>query len=95
MLKIDRSFVTSMNDADENLQIVKTIVTLAGNLGMQVVAEGVESEEQLDQLRSLKCQYGQGYLFSKPLDAANADLFILNHAGADPLSQLAVLNFAM
>ena len=77
-LKIDRSFVTSMNEADENLQIVKTIITLAGNLGMQVVAEGVETEEQLDQLRLLKCQYGQGYLFSMPLDAAQADLFILN-----------------
>ena len=60
-LKIDRSFVMSMSEADENLQIVNTIITLAGNLGMQVVAEGVETEEQLDQLRALKCQYGQGY----------------------------------
>jgi diguanylate cyclase (GGDEF)-like protein len=96
-LKIDRSFVTSINDADENLQIVKTIVTLAGNLGMQVVAEGVESEEQLDQLRSLKCQYGQGYLFSKPLDIIDAELFILNRAPADSLavSELAVVDFAM
>ena len=49
-LKIDRSFVSSMSEADENLQIVKTIITLAGNLGMQVVAEGVETEEQLEQL---------------------------------------------
>ena len=96
-LKIDRSFVTSMNEADENLQIVKTIVTLAGNLGMQVVAEGVETEEQLDQLRLLKCQYGQGYLFSKPLDVADADLFILNSARADSLVdlELAEMNFAM
>ena len=96
-LKIDRSFVTSMNEADENLQIVKTIVTLAGNLGMQVVAEGVESEEQLDQLRSLKCQYGQGFLFSKPLDVMEADLFILNSARADSLAELdlAAIEFAM
>lgn len=96
-LKIDRSFVNSMNKADENLQIVKTIVTLAGNLGMQVVAEGVESEEQLDQLRSLKCQYGQGYLFSKPLDVAEADLFILNSLRADSLADLefAAVDFAM
>jgi diguanylate cyclase (GGDEF)-like protein len=96
-LKIDRSFVTSMNEADENLQIVKTIVTLANNLGMQVVAEGVESEEQLEQLRSLKCQYGQGFLFSKALDVTDADLFILNSARADSLAdlELAAIEFAM
>jgi len=97
MLKIDRSFVISMNEADENLQIVKTIVTLAGNLGMQVVAEGVETEDQLEQLRSLKCQYGQGFLFSKPLDIKDVDLFILNSAHADSLAitELAVVDFAM
>jgi len=96
-LKIDRSFVTSMNAADENLQIVKTIVTLAGNLGMQVVAEGVETEEQLEQLRSLKCQYGQGFLFSKPLAVTDADLFVLNSVRADSLgiTDLAVVDFAM
>ena len=94
-LKIDRSFVTSMNAADENLQIVKTIITLAGNLGMQVVAEGVESEEQLDQLRSLKCQYGQGFLFSKPLEVTDADLFVLNSAHAESLIDLAAVEFAM
>lgn len=94
-LKIDRSFVTSMNEADENLQIVETIVTLAGNLGMQVVAEGVETEEQLEQLKSLKCQYGQGYLFSKPLAVADADLYILNSARADTLVELAAVDFAM
>ncbi len=94
-LKIDRSFVTSMNAADENLQIVKTIVTLAGNLGMQVIAEGVETEEQLEQLRSLKCQYGQGFLFSKPLDVTDVDLYILNSARADSLVELAAVDFAM
>lgn len=96
-LKIDRSFVTSMNVADENLQIVKTIITLAGNLGMQVVAEGVETEEQLHQLKSLKCQYGQGYLFSTPLDTVDADLFVLNDArtGSVALTDLAAANFTM
>jgi diguanylate cyclase (GGDEF)-like protein len=95
-LKIDRSFVMSINAADENLQIVKTIITLAGNLGMQVVAEGVETEEQLDQLRSLKCQYGQGFLFSKPLEVTDADLFVLNSARTDSIASLEVeVNFAM
>jgi len=77
-LKIDRSFITRLNQGDENVEIVKTIVMLAGNLGMQVIAEGVETEDQLQQLRLLKCQYGQGYLFSKPLAAADADMFLLN-----------------
>jgi diguanylate cyclase (GGDEF)-like protein len=76
-LKIDRSFIARMSQGDENLEIVRTIVTLAGNLGMQVIAEGVETEDQLHQLRLLKCQYAQGYLFSKPLAATDADMFIL------------------
>jgi len=75
-LKVDRSFITRMTEGDENLEIVKTIVTLAGNLGMQVIAEGVETENQLEQLKLLKCQYAQGYLFSKPLAATDADIFI-------------------
>jgi diguanylate cyclase (GGDEF)-like protein len=84
ILKIDRSFISTTKQTDENLQIVKTIVTLAGNLGMQVIAEGVETEEQLNQLRLLKCQYAQGYLFSEPLDATGADFFILNRLNTSP-----------
>ncbi len=79
-LKIDRSFVTRMSHADENLQIVKTIVTLAGNLGMEVIAEGVETEDQLHLLKGLNCQYAQGYLFSEPLDTADAEMFIQHAA---------------
>ncbi len=76
ILKIDRSFIAKMTQTDEDLQIVRTIVALAGNLGMEVVAEGVESDDQLDQLKMLKCHYGQGYLFSRPLNPAQAELFI-------------------
>jgi diguanylate cyclase (GGDEF)-like protein len=68
-LKIDRSFVSQMSMSDENAEIVRTIKTLASNLGMDVVAEGVETLEQLKQLAALQCEYGQGYLFSKPVDA--------------------------
>jgi EAL domain-containing protein (putative c-di-GMP-specific phosphodiesterase class I) len=82
ILKIDRSFISTMNQNDENLQIVKTIVTLAGNLGMEVIAEGVETEEQLNQLRLLRCQYAQGFLFSQPMNAMDADLFILNRVNS-------------
>ena len=69
-LKIDRSFITRMGGVGENAEIVRTILLLARNLGMRVVAEGVETEEQLAQLRALSCDYGQGYLFSKPLNSA-------------------------
>jgi EAL domain-containing protein (putative c-di-GMP-specific phosphodiesterase class I) len=56
---------------------VKTIVTLAINLGMSVVAEGVETIEQNDLLRDLNCEYGQGYFFSRPVDAATATELLL------------------
>ncbi|MEK6333575.1 MAG: EAL domain-containing protein [Acidobacteriota bacterium] len=68
-LKIDRSFVGRIGEAAENIEIVRTIVSLAENMGMEVVAEGIETLSQLKQLSKLKCQYGQGYLFSRPVDA--------------------------
>lgn len=73
-LKIDRSFVNCMDK--ENMEIVRTILMLAENLGMDAVAEGVETQEQLTLLRSLNCQNGQGYFFSKPLDVAGAEAII-------------------
>jgi diguanylate cyclase (GGDEF)-like protein len=68
-LKIDRSFIQRVDVDGEQLAIVRTIMTLAWNLGMEVVAEGVETPKQLTQLRSLRCEFAQGYLFSKPCDA--------------------------
>jgi EAL domain-containing protein (putative c-di-GMP-specific phosphodiesterase class I) len=65
-LKIDRSFVTHITKDNDNA-IVRTISTLARNLGMEVIAEGIETEEQYQQLRMLGCEYGQGYLFSHPV----------------------------
>jgi EAL domain-containing protein (putative c-di-GMP-specific phosphodiesterase class I) len=75
-LKIDRSFVGRIGEAAENIEIVRTIVSLADNMGMEVVAEGVETLSQLMQLRRLKCQYGQGYLFSRPADADSVSEWI-------------------
>jgi len=69
-LKIDRSFVSMGGDDSENAEIVRTIVLLARNMGKDVVAEGIETAEQLAHLRSLQCTYGQGYLFARPQDAA-------------------------
>ncbi|HET9714234.1 MAG TPA: EAL domain-containing protein, partial [Pyrinomonadaceae bacterium] len=66
-LKIDRSFVMRLTTDNDNA-IVRTISTLARNLGMEVIAEGIETEEQYQQLKMLGCEYGQGYLFSRPVD---------------------------
>jgi diguanylate cyclase (GGDEF)-like protein/PAS domain S-box-containing protein len=77
-LKIDRSFVTQMTDNTENAEIVRTIVTLARSLSMDVIAEGVETREQLGQLSDLGCDYGQGYLFSRPVGATQALELLLN-----------------
>jgi diguanylate cyclase (GGDEF)-like protein/PAS domain S-box-containing protein len=67
-LKIDRSFISMGGDDHENAEIVRTIIMLARNMGKEVVAEGIETAEQLARLRTLNCAYGQGYLFSRPQD---------------------------
>ena len=68
-LKIDRSFVSKLGRNGENLEIVQTIINLALHLGMNAIAEGVETPEQVLLLKNLGCHYGQGYLFSKPLNS--------------------------
>ncbi len=75
-LKIDRSFVSQMGGGEENEEIVKTIVMLAKNLNMDVIAEGIETEKQRLQLMALRCQYGQGYLFSRPLNPVDAAILL-------------------
>ena len=69
VLKIDRTFVSRMTDGDQPLQIVRTIIELARVLGMDVVAEGIETCEQYRLLRQLGCRFGQGFLFARPLSA--------------------------
>ena len=68
-LKVDRSFVSQMHDNNENTEIVRTILMLARNLSMEVIAEGIETEDQLLKLLLLGCDYGQGYFFCSPADA--------------------------
>jgi len=72
VLKIDRSFISAMDQNRSYPAIVHAIVTLAHNLGMSVVAEGIETTDQVAQLQALECDCGQGYIFSKPLEAAEA-----------------------
>ncbi|HEY9828616.1 MAG TPA: EAL domain-containing protein [Stenomitos sp.] len=70
-LKIDRSFVNQIQSENCNYHIVDTIVALSKQLGLSVIAEGIETEEQLEWLKQLNCEFGQGYLFSKPLPASD------------------------
>jgi diguanylate cyclase (GGDEF)-like protein/PAS domain S-box-containing protein len=72
-LKIDRSFVMGMKADGGGREIVRTIVALAQNLDLHVIAEGVETTLQRDALRELQCEYAQGYMFSKPVDAKKAE----------------------
>jgi EAL domain-containing protein (putative c-di-GMP-specific phosphodiesterase class I) len=73
VIKIDRSFISRMTMDRESLGIVKTITALASELGKSVISEGVETKEQQNILNQINCKYGQGYLFSKPLDAQSAE----------------------
>ncbi|MCY7375923.1 MAG: EAL domain-containing protein [Pyrinomonadaceae bacterium] len=75
-LKVDRSFVNTMEDGTENGEIVRTVIALAKTLRLDVIAEGIETIHQLHQLRILGCEYGQGYLFSRPVPAAEAEKLI-------------------
>lgn len=81
-LKIDRSFVSRLTTDDDNA-IVRTISTLAHNLGMQVIAEGIETDKQYQQLKMLGCEYGQGYLFSRPVNNIGANHLLAQDADRD------------
>jgi diguanylate cyclase (GGDEF)-like protein len=75
-LKVDRSFVRQMNGSPETLGLTPLIINIAHTMGMTVTAEGIETPQQLEQLRSLNCNFGQGYLFAKPLEATQATQLI-------------------
>ncbi|MEH2437743.1 MAG: EAL domain-containing protein [Nostoc sp.] len=67
-LKIDKSFVKRMQENKENMGLVPAMIGIANSMGMSAIAEGVETQEQLAQLRTLNCNFAQGYLFSKPIE---------------------------
>jgi diguanylate cyclase (GGDEF)-like protein len=86
-LKIDRSFVMRLTTDNDNA-IVRTISTLARNLGMEVIAEGIETEEQFQQLKMLGCEYGQGFLFSRPVGNDDVEHLLAQDARRDTEADL-------
>ena len=78
-LKIDKAFVDDIEESEQGRNMVATIVTIAHNLGMQVVAEGVETNQQLSFLSGLRCEQLQGYLYSKPLPESDFQKYLLSH----------------
>ena len=75
-LKIDRSFVNLINDDGANTELVRTIIAMAKNLDLKVIAEGIETNSQLDALKKLSCESGQGFLLARPMSADELLLFL-------------------
>ena len=76
-IKIDRSFIKGAHEDGKDIRLVKLMLGIASHMGMDTVAEGIENPAQLDALRGLDCPLGQGYLFSKPVDAQEAEELVL------------------
>jgi diguanylate cyclase (GGDEF)-like protein/PAS domain S-box-containing protein len=84
-LKIDRIFVKGLGPGGESNEIVRTIIALAHALNLEVMAEGVETKDQLEMTRHLECEYAQGYLFSRALDSDEVEKFLMDPAASLPL----------
>ena len=84
LLKIDRSFVSRLEENRANLAILEAIVTLAHQLGMEVVAEGLQTAGQVKKLRALGCEYGQGHLFSRPLPGDEIEALLAGFSAGEP-----------
>jgi len=82
-LKIDRSFVSQMQSGNRNYQVVNTIITLSNQLGLAVVAEGIETSQQLQWLQQMGCEFGQGHLFSGALDDKSAEILAFKQWAID------------
>ena len=82
-LKIDRSFIENADQDFDKLEILQSVIRLAWNLGLDVVAEGVETEKHYSQLLALRCESGQGYLFAQPLEPAATDAMLREQFASD------------
>jgi diguanylate cyclase (GGDEF)-like protein/PAS domain S-box-containing protein len=86
-IKIDRSFMGVHNGSQRGPDLIRTMVLMGHELGIQVVAEGVETAQQLEYLRSVRCAYGQGYYFARPLPARAAEAYLLENLGGTESGQ--------
>ena len=82
VIKIDRAFVSDVDSNTEDAAIVSAIIAMASSLGLETVAEGVETKEQMDFLKAKNCTIGQGYLFSKPLSNADLHSYLADYSEA-------------
>jgi diguanylate cyclase (GGDEF)-like protein/PAS domain S-box-containing protein len=94
-LKIDRNFVSRMDSDRDTNEIVRIIITLAHNLGLKVVAEGVENQTQVAMLRELGCEKAQGYLFSKPVDHVEIEKLLSNNRATNTSGTLAKAAYSL
>ena len=84
-LKIDRSFISQITEDGKNTEIVETIVLLARNMGMKVIAEGVETASQMEQLKKLRCEGAQGFYFSRPMCFEELQSFLRGKNKSNPI----------
>ncbi len=80
-LKIDRSFITGIDRSEKHFNLFKSITALAGSIGVEVIAEGVETEDQLDAVLRCRCRHIQGFLISEPMDEDALMDFIKTYTG--------------
>lgn len=80
-IKIDKSFVDEIGKSRRGTELIRAIISMARELGMEAIAEGIETDEQLDRLKELSCHLGQGFLLSKPLDKNAAEKILEEHQG--------------
>ena len=83
VLKIDKSFIDKMNESSTSEKYVEAIISLAHVMDLEVVAEGVEEEEQLETLRRINCDYIQGYIWGKPLPKEEAEELVMGIYGPE------------
>jgi EAL domain-containing protein (putative c-di-GMP-specific phosphodiesterase class I) len=80
-IKIDKSFIDEIGKSRRGIELIRAIVTMARELGMEAIAEGIETGEQLDELKNLSCSFGQGFLLSRPLDKEAAKKILESYEG--------------
>jgi EAL domain-containing protein (putative c-di-GMP-specific phosphodiesterase class I) len=76
MIKVDRAFISNLEPGSRHFNLIRTMTLLANDLNMGIIIEGIETQQQLEQLKQLNCQEGQGYLFSYPLPATEVEVLL-------------------